>query len=700
MDRPRLPRAIAVAVSAAALVAAGLIPGSPAGGAAPDGICGLTTLEASLVVQPDGTLACGPGAPVVVRDDLATPKPARTDTRSGLVSFLTLSDLSIPDEESPLRTEFADACVHWPAQRSFRPQEALIPALVNSHVKAANALAANPAGSPQIHAPYSFAVQLGDGADNQQYNELRTLIDILDGGKVVDPDSGADGYQGVQTQDPTGGSPALTSPVSGASLRDLGNEAFYAPGLRSAGGVPLPWLSVIGQRDVRAGGWAPGDNTAWQTVANAFATGQFKIGALGSQRIRQVCDDPTLLSSPEFWTGVAADPTVIKVVAADIDRRLLSRNEWIAEHSRTTGLPAGHGFKYSRCTDDAGAALPRACYSWNQDPLHFIALDTAPDTGTGAGDIDSAQLAWLERELVANSSKYIGTDGTKATTHNKDRLVVIFTNHASDTLDNPAVPQDSAADGAALEQLLLRFPNVILHVASQSARPSTVAHGDAKSGYWEIQSTSASAWPSRSRSIEIADNHDGTISVFGLLFDGAAPANPRTARWNDDATNEASLGAQRATNEDWLASAAREIALHDPQRPSAPVAASGNVELVLTHPWGTTPAPRTIIDPVPGPGPLPNLPPGFGGFPSGFPTGFPGGLPKDFGKGFGSTPPGVPGFTPPPYDQMNTGTHALAVRPTAGEGAYTTRIILLLLASAAGASWLVQARVRRWMIGI
>ncbi len=684
---------MAGAVCAAALAGLVVLPGSAASPSEP---CGTTTLEATLVVKPDGTLACGPAAAVKVRTDLKEPAASRAQTRSGLVSFLTLADLSIPDEESPLRTEFADACTAWPAQRSYRPQEALIPALVNAHVKAASALASDPRGSPQVHLPYSFAVQLGDGADNQQQNELRTMIDLLDGGKVVDPDSGKDGYEGAQKQDPSGGTPALGAPVTASSLRALGNDAFYAPGLRTASGAPLPWVSVIGQRDARAGGWAPADNPAWDTVANAFATGQLKITALGSQRIREVCADPALLSSPSFWTGVAADPTIASIVTPDPARRLLTRSAWISEHNSTTGLPVGHGFGYNRCTDATGAALARACYSWNQDPLHFIALDTAPETGLGAGDIDQAQLAWLERELVANSSTYIGADGAKKTASNKDRLVVVFTNHASDTLNNTALPTQGAADAAALEQLLLRFPNVVLHVASDSARAGAIAHGTGKAGYWEIQATSVSAWPSQSRSIEIADNHDGTLSIFGVLFDAAAPPNARAMMWSDDATDERRLNSSRQTNEDWLAAAAREIALHDPQRGLAPDANNANVELVLGHPWGVTRSPiDAVIDPI---NPLLNPPtfrPTFPGFPTNFPPGFPGGIPRfpqnptDFGQ---------QQYTPPP--QQFQGTSALAVQPSSSDAPYTTRIILLLLGAAAGASWLVQARVRRYMIGI
>lgn len=691
--RLRWPRALAGAASAAALVAAGVLTSLPAETAAPDEPCGLTTLEATLVVTEDGTLACGPGRPVTVRTELATAKAARAQTRSALLSFLTLADLSIPDEESPLRTEFADACPSWPGRRSFRPHEALIPALVNAHVKAADALAKQRTGSPMIHSPYSFGVQLGSGADNQHANEAtlaRSLVGAgTSGPTLVDPDSGNDGYEGAQKTDPTGGTPALTSPVTGLSLRDLGNEPFLSPGIRGNAWT-MPTFSVIGQTDVRAGGWMPTDERI-QTVADAFATGRLKITALGSQRIAQICADPSVLASTAFWTGVAADPTVASIVTPDPARTLLDRASWMEEHDHS-------GLNRTHCTDATGKPLARACYSWHQDPIRFIALDTVPDTGTGAGDIDAAQLAWLERELIANSSRYLTATGAAKKTANKDRLVVIFSDHGSDTLTNAALGDDGAADGAQLEALLLRFPNVVLHIASHATTAGIRAHRDGSRGYWEMQATSASSWPSQSRSIEIADNHDGTLSIFGILFDAAAPPNARAMRWADDATDERTHRASRSINEDWLAAAAREIALHDPQRPQAPKAADANVELVVKHPWGVTASPFGKVGPLPGLGRPPVYTPTFPNFPTNFPTGFPGGVPNfpsNFGQGF----PNRPQPQPRP-EEMFTGTKALAVTPTGSESAYTTRIIMLFLAAAVGASWLLQARVRRWMVGI
>ena len=52
-------------------------------------------------------------------------------------------------------------------------------------------------------------------------------------------------------------------------------------------------------------------------------------------------------------------------------------------------------------------------------------------------------------------------------------------------------------------------------------------------GFWEINTASHIDWPEQSRTIEVMDNKDGTLSLFGTLLDSAAPAAapaPGTAR--------------------------------------------------------------------------------------------------------------------------------------------------------------------------
>jgi hypothetical protein len=129
---------------------------------------------------------------------------------------------------------------------------------------------------------------------------------------------------------------------------------------------------------------------------------------------------------------------------------------------------------------------------------------------------------------------------------------------------------------------------VILHVAGHSHENRIVAHRDAGGrAYWEVNSAAIADWPNQSRTIEVANNRDGTLSIFTVVFDAATAPDVRTLSWTDDDPTAEPSG---AINEPWLASLARETALHDPQFSEAQLrVAEGqprdrNAELLLAAP--------------------------------------------------------------------------------------------------------------------
>lgn len=79
-------------------------------------------------------------------------------------------------------------------------------------------------------------------------------------------------------------------------------------------------------------------------------------------------------------------------------------------------------------------------------------------------------------------------------------------------------------------------------------------------------------WPQQSRIVELVDNRDGTISIFGTLVDHAGPASPGTP-------------APGAVLD--LASWSRELAFNDPQAKAKALGedADRNVELMLRAPF-------------------------------------------------------------------------------------------------------------------
>jgi hypothetical protein len=105
-------------------------------------------------------------------------------------------------------------------------------------------------------------------------------------------------------------------------------------------------------------------------------------------------------------------------------------------------------------------------------------------------------------------------------------------------------------------------------------RPAGAAVG---AGFWEINTASHVDWPQQARVVEIVDNGDGTLSVFGTIVDHAAPES-----W--PANPAAPLA---------LAALSRELGVNDWQRSAETPAVDGrrgaisdrNVELLVRAPF-------------------------------------------------------------------------------------------------------------------
>lgn len=583
------------ALAGAALVAAAV---SPALAAPAARTAGRTTLQGTVVgdVAADyATLRTGPGWPRVVRRDLAKELPGRAQRRTSLLYFAALDELHYTDEESPARVEFLDRA-GTPFTSAWKPQEALVAFEDDQTIRAVNALAAAspvPAAGGR-RARMGLAVVTGDMADNQQFNEDRGVLRLLEGGRL-DPNSGvaqslpcpagplpageAERYTGVQDYRDYTETDAFYDPNQPAGryarwprypgLMDRAQQPFTAAGLA------VPSYVTLGNHDrLQQGNQAP--NAAFEAVAVGCA---------------KVYADP--LANPGGGPGASAPttaPTRVAAVPADPSRRSLSYPEYRALFAAGRQRDA-HGFRYvdpGQLRASNGAA---SYYAFSPRPgLRFVSINTVSEGGVAGpsaeGNIDNPQFQWLAGEL--------------ARARRLRQRVVVFGHHPIANLTS-TVPDEAAPPcttgghdpnagcdldprssqpvrgGAALTTLLLANPNVVAYVAGHTAKIRvTPFRRPGGGGFWQVESGSASSWPNNARVLELMDNHDGTLSLFGTVVDQAGPVGVPSS----------GTPASRFTPAT-LAAIGRTFAFNDYQEnipPKSGTPADRNVELLLPDP--------------------------------------------------------------------------------------------------------------------
>ena len=567
---------------------------------------GRSTLEQTIAPAGDRAagftrLKAGPGEPYVTREELAKAQAGRETRRRSLLHFAQLTDFQLSDEESPARVEFLDPQPEQnnPFSSAHRPQEAVVAHMTEMSIRQVNAFAA---GSPVpqgdgTRAPLGFAITTGDSADNQQRNEVEAVVRLLDGG-TVDPNGGSPDpahYTGVCASVPVERTPVYTGvqdPTDGFT-----GGTFYDPNEprgRYMGWPAFPGLLDRAQQPFQATGLAV---PSYVTFGNHDGLVQGNQAANdGFDAFVRGCIKPTS-SQPNGPFTTTPDQALAllqksqaKLVPPDPRRGFVSKPEYRRLHA---GGRDAHGFAF---VDPAEAAASRGAasyYAWSPKPgFRFIAIDTVSEGGIAGpsanGNLDDPQFRWITRTLEAARAA--------------GEMVVLFGHHPPGSMTSPIADEQAGQcsdpanprpgcdldprssqpihDGDDFRALLRRFPNVIAlvsgHTHDNRAAPSSGGR------FWEIETAAELDFPHQNRLLEVMDNGDGTLSIFGTVLDHAGPiASPPSG------TNAAGLGVPD------LASIGRTVGFNDPQTSPASgdrgVGGLGarkdrNVELLIADP--------------------------------------------------------------------------------------------------------------------
>ena len=328
--------------------------------------------------------------------------------------------------------------------------------------------------------------------------------------------------------------------------------------------------------------------------------------------------DPNLLLAPTS-AGMLVPP--------DPDRRFVNRPQI---KKILEGEDNAHGFAFIDPAEETASKGNASYYAWDppQTPgFRFINIDTnseggqtAEGVGSGSsdGNIDDPHFQWLKGELE--------------TAQAAGKLIAIFGHHPVRSMDTEIAdeqaaqctvddthgdtPEHDVNPGCDLDprvsepihlgedpeptqgndpresfvELLDQYPNVVTYVAGHTHDHKLIPRERTTGGtmWWEINTASTADWPQQHRLIDIMDNRDGSLSIFGTVLDFAAKgATPPSCGGASPDPRCDQPGESAAYDQSELASIGRTFAYNDPQAGDGTgegTVADRNVEMVLPDP--------------------------------------------------------------------------------------------------------------------
>jgi 3',5'-cyclic AMP phosphodiesterase CpdA len=164
------------------------------------------------------------------------------------------------------------------------------------------------------------------------------------------------------------------------------------------------------------------------------------------------------------------------------------------------GKPSGHGFSESNVREK------KMYYATDIGSVRGLVLDSVNPYGGWQGSLDEEQFHWLEAEIKRST-----------------KPVVLASHHPLSTMINGYAPSEHRICQEELQEMLLKYPHVILWVAGHVHRHHVewVGDFDRNLGFWHIETASHIDWPQQSRTLEIVKDALGDIYIGLTVVDHA-----------------------------------------------------------------------------------------------------------------------------------------------------------------------------------